>query len=275
MQTLHATLPNQLLHFDFLYIGPSISTCTYVLILKDDHTNYAWLRACKNADGDSAVQAILERCSAFGIVHDWCSDQGRHFVSLLMQSVARELRVKHRFTTAYAPWANGTVEVVCRSVLSALRKLCSEFSLAFTQWPMVLHIVQSLLNSTPSTKLGGRSPLTVFTMLPAENPVLTCLPKGPVEATSLETLRAEQCLNMTELQTVVGNMHKEVAATAEHLRERAVRVYNQRTNVQPINFGIGDYVLVGTVQRQKLPKLVVFCKVLTELCGSRMSRYSR
>jgi hypothetical protein len=56
-------------------------------------------------------------------------------------------------------------------------------------------------------------------MLPAEKPVLTCLPKGPVEATSLETLRAEQCFNMTELQTVVGNTHKEVAATADHLRE--------------------------------------------------------
>jgi Integrase core domain/Chromo (CHRromatin Organisation MOdifier) domain len=259
MQTLHATLPNQLLHFDFLYIGPSISACTYVLILKNDHTNYAWLGACKDADGDSAVQAILEWCSAFGIVHDWCSDQGRHFVNLLMQSVARELRVKHRFTTAYAPWANGPlpVEVVRRSGLSALRKLCSEFSWAFTQWPTVLHIVQSLLNSTPSTKLGGRSPLTVFTMLPAENPVLICLPKGPVEAASLETLRAEQCLNVTELQTVVGNMHKEVAATADHLREKAVRVHNQRTNMQLINFDIGDYVLVGTVQRQKLPKLVV------------------
>jgi hypothetical protein len=72
------------------------------------------------------------------------------------------------------------------------------------------------IDSTP-TDLGGRSPLTVFTMLPAENPVLACLPKDPVKATSLETL-AEQCLNLTELQTVVGNMHKEVAATADHLR---------------------------------------------------------
>jgi hypothetical protein len=81
-------------HFDFLCIGPNISGCTYVVILKDDHTNYAWLRACKNADGDSAVQAILEWCSAFGIVHDWCPDQGRHFVNLLTQSVAHELRVK-------------------------------------------------------------------------------------------------------------------------------------------------------------------------------------
>jgi Integrase zinc binding domain len=74
MQTLHATVPNQLLHFEFLYIGPSISGCTYVLILKDDHTNYAWIRPCKNADGDSAVRAILEWYSVFGIVHDWCSE---------------------------------------------------------------------------------------------------------------------------------------------------------------------------------------------------------
>jgi hypothetical protein len=62
---------------------------------------------------------------------------------------------------------------------------------------------------------------------------------------------------MTELQTGVGNMRKEVAAMADHLREKAVLVHNQRTNVQRINFDVGDYVFVGTVQRQKLPKLVV------------------
>jgi hypothetical protein len=52
-------------------------------------------------------------------------------------------------------------------------------------------------------------------------------------------------------------MRKEVAAMADQLRERAVLVHNQRTNVQLIKFDVGDYVLVGTVQRQKLPKLVV------------------
>jgi hypothetical protein len=82
MQTLHATLPNQLLHFDFFYIGPSISGCTHVLILKDDRTNYSWLRACKNADADSAVQAILEWCSAFGIVHDWYCSGWQYFTAL-------------------------------------------------------------------------------------------------------------------------------------------------------------------------------------------------
>jgi transposase InsO family protein len=95
--------------------GPSAAKPQfYNIILKDGHTKYAWLRASKNADGDSVVQTILEWCSAFGIVHDWCSDQGRHFVNLLMQSVACELRVKHRFTTAYVPWANGNVAVACK-----------------------------------------------------------------------------------------------------------------------------------------------------------------
>jgi hypothetical protein len=53
--------------------------------------------------------------------------------------------MKYRFTTAYAPWENGTVEAVFRSAFSALRKLCSEFSLAFTQWPTVLtHFAKSI-----------------------------------------------------------------------------------------------------------------------------------
>jgi transposase InsO family protein len=85
------------------------------------------LRPCKAADDKSATRAIVEWCAAFGIVHEWASDQGRHFCNTLLAAVAAELRVKHRFTTAYAPWANGTVEVVCRQVLKALWKLCSEF----------------------------------------------------------------------------------------------------------------------------------------------------
>jgi IS30 family transposase len=178
MHTRYATLQNQLLHFDFLYIGPCVSGCTYLLVLKDDHTNYTWLRPSRIADGESAVHAVLELCSTFGIVHNWCSDQGRNFVKFLMQSVARELRVQHRFTTAYAPWANGNVEMVCRIVLSSLRKLCSEFSLAFMEWPKVLYIVQSLLNSTPSNKLVGRSPLTPFTTLSCRKPFPDLFPEG-------------------------------------------------------------------------------------------------
>jgi transposase InsO family protein len=162
MRTLHATKPNQLLHFDFLFFGPSVEGYVYILILKDCLSNYVWLRPCKEADGTIAMRVIVEWCAAFRIVHKWASDQGHHFCNTLMAAVAAELRVRYRFTTAYAPWAKGTVEVACRQTLKAFRKLCSDFKLSFQEWPEVLHVVQSVLNNASSSNLRGNCPLTVF-----------------------------------------------------------------------------------------------------------------
>jgi hypothetical protein len=50
-----------------------------ILILKDDISNYVWLRPCRAADGTGAMWAIVEWCAAFGIVHESASDQGRYF----------------------------------------------------------------------------------------------------------------------------------------------------------------------------------------------------
>jgi hypothetical protein len=60
MHTLHATKPNQLLHFDFLFVGPRAEGYAYILILKNDLSNYVWLRPCKEADGTSAMRVIIE-----------------------------------------------------------------------------------------------------------------------------------------------------------------------------------------------------------------------
>ena len=40
---LHAQKRNQLIHFDYCYIGPSNIGDTYVLIVKDDFSSYVWL----------------------------------------------------------------------------------------------------------------------------------------------------------------------------------------------------------------------------------------
>lgn len=41
--TLHADEPNELIHFDYFYIGKSRKGVSYVLIIKNDATSYTWL----------------------------------------------------------------------------------------------------------------------------------------------------------------------------------------------------------------------------------------
>jgi hypothetical protein len=47
-EALHASKPNEVIHFDCLYIVPSVDDVKYVLIVKDDYSNYVWLKQCKN-----------------------------------------------------------------------------------------------------------------------------------------------------------------------------------------------------------------------------------
>jgi Integrase zinc binding domain len=58
---LHATRPNEFLHFDFLYIGLSRDgKYQYLLLLKDNLSGYQWLVPCRTADATATVDA----CSA-------------------------------------------------------------------------------------------------------------------------------------------------------------------------------------------------------------------
>lgn len=53
--TLHASKPNKVIHFDFLYMGHGIDTYKHVLVIKDDLSSYLWLMICKAADGETAA----------------------------------------------------------------------------------------------------------------------------------------------------------------------------------------------------------------------------
>ncbi|POM81780.1 Hypothetical protein PHPALM_204 [Phytophthora palmivora] len=125
---LHATKPNELIHFDYLSMPAS-------------------------SDGL----------------------RGAHFKNELVALLKKELGGSHHFTTAYCRWANGSVEVVNRILLRCLRALLSELKLAMSDWTSVLPIVQSALNQTPAYRLGGVTPVTAFTVLPATTPLRVIL----------------------------------------------------------------------------------------------------
>jgi Integrase core domain/Integrase zinc binding domain len=104
-EALHASkLFNEVIHFDYLYMSPSVDDAKYVLIVKDDYSNYVWLKQCKNTDADSTAAALIEWFAAFGVAHQWISDQGSHFQNTVMAAaIQKKLGTNHHFTTAYSP----------------------------------------------------------------------------------------------------------------------------------------------------------------------------
>jgi hypothetical protein len=102
---LHAIKPNEIMHFDFLYIGLSRDgKYQYLLLLKDDLSGYLWLVPCRTADTAATVDALMRWFAVFGVVLLWISDRDSHFKNEVVRRVQKELKAKHHFTTANCPW---------------------------------------------------------------------------------------------------------------------------------------------------------------------------
>ncbi|OWZ24452.1 Retrotransposon protein [Phytophthora megakarya] len=95
----------------------------------------------------SHVRMLMQRphmlhSSTGSQVSGWVSDQGTHFKNRVIEALKHLLGAHHHFTTARCPWSNGTIEVVTREVLRCARSLLSEWSLATTEWTLVIKIIQ-------------------------------------------------------------------------------------------------------------------------------------
>ena len=104
---------------------------------------------------------LMDWFATFGVCHTWVSDQGSHFKNEVIEALKRQLGAHHHFTTAYAPWSNGTVEVMNRLLVRLLRGLCSELKLKPTEWDSLLPMVMSALNHMPADRLKGVDTVTV------------------------------------------------------------------------------------------------------------------
>jgi transposase InsO family protein len=136
---LHATKPNEILHFDFLYIGLSRDRkYQYLLLLKDDLSGYLWLVPCRMADAAATVDALMRWLAVFGVVLLWISDRGSHIKNEVVRRVQKELKAKHHCTTANCPWSYDTIESACKQVIRAFRAVLSELKMYADEWPEVL-----------------------------------------------------------------------------------------------------------------------------------------
>ena len=70
-------------------------------------------------------------------------------------------------TTAYSPWANGTVEKVNNDIQKLFRSLLSEWHMESAQGSLLLPVIQSVLNHLPSPSRANCATLKIMTGLDA------------------------------------------------------------------------------------------------------------
>jgi transposase InsO family protein len=241
-EALHASKAKEVIHFDYLDVAPSVDNAKYVLIVKDDYSNYVWLQQCKNADADSTAAVLIKWFAAFGVAKQWVSDQGSHFTNTVMADIQKQLGTYHHFTAAYSPWANGTVEAVCKQTIRAARAMLSEMHLAPQEWRCVLPAIQAVLNNSPSSHRAGQTPLTAFTGHARDTPLsLTIL--RPIANHSLPFSKAQQLAEITTFTQQVEQLHKEVTDKVSRQRRKQMEAHNANTRLVQPNFSPGDYVV--------------------------------
>lgn len=59
-EALHADRPNELIHMDYVFMGPSKSGMLYTLVIKDDASKYVWLLPSIAANSDVTVDSLLK-----------------------------------------------------------------------------------------------------------------------------------------------------------------------------------------------------------------------
>lgn len=247
--------PDEVVHMDFLYMGLAEgSELQYVLVIKDDLSSYSWSLPYPTADSEAAVVGLSKWIAAFVKMVSIVTDGGSHFTASLMEVLTQDAGINHHLTTAYCPWANGTVERLCKEVLRATRALVSEWRLAPGKWTSVIECIQTVLNQSPVERLGRHSskddiwllPLEVFTgMKPIRFKVR---PTPLLDAESIAHLEDEYAKGLPDvnrLHVALAEIHEEVSAN------NSWNMHKLQTKVFSWSFHVGEYVMIRSTTRRK------------------------
>ncbi len=110
-------------------------------------------------------------------------------------------------------------------------------------WPNSVPAIRSIINNSPSRRLGGRAPITVQIGMPSGNPLTVALTDCNIQdVDTTDQAMILQMLNINKLLESLDKMHKAVYMT---LSAYAVERHNAKTHVVPYKHTVGYYVVVA------------------------------
>lgn len=112
-------------------MGPSAVGAKYILMFRDDHSNYCCLFAFPDTATVNAAIALIDWCAEFGVPDVYMSVGSTHFKNETLQLLRKDLKVPHHLTIPYYPWSNGAVERLRKELLCMARAVLSEIQKGF------------------------------------------------------------------------------------------------------------------------------------------------
>jgi transposase InsO family protein len=132
-----ATAPFEVIGMDFL--GPikpeSLNGNKHVLVITDAFSKWTEVVALPDQTAETTCRALMDRIILYhGPPKIIVTDRGSNFTSRLFNSLCKELKTKHKTTTAYHPQSNGMTERFKKTVVEMVRKYIDD---GFENWEEV------------------------------------------------------------------------------------------------------------------------------------------
>lgn len=232
-------VPFDTLHID--HLGPFCKSNgkTYIFAIIDGFTKFVWLEAVSAANAKGAIVALTNLSKVFGCPVRIVSDRGSAFTSREFKQFCERFGIKHVLNAVASPRANGQVERLNRTILSALTAQMGEERKG---WDAYLPKVQLGINSTISQG-SGKSPLELLCGL---RPRLVGELQGP-----LGTIEN------------VADLRSEAAECIEKNANRMSTRYNKQRRITE-SLPIGSLVMV---ERKILRKGLMSGKLVPRYAG--------
>jgi hypothetical protein len=243
----HGSRPGQVIHFDYLYMQgiDDSSEPQWLGIIRDDFSGMVRLSFVHNPNSDHAAEHLLDWMSCYGTPEVLVTDQTTYFTGNLLKRLTARKHINHHLVIPYIHYSNGTVEVICKLVLQAVRVLLSELRWEKKDWKHLVPSIQYYLNHKVQTKLVGRAPIEVMSpAIPRDNPLdVIFKDSGALIASGTQIGEQRMTEILDEVEAYLPALHKEVKSMTD--KQRRLHKKHADKVAKPVNFGIGDFVLIA------------------------------
>jgi hypothetical protein len=131
----------------------------------------------------------------------------------------------------------------------------SELKIYADEWPEVVNMAQSILNSSLSTRLNKRTPMQFFTKNAATTSLALMLKDNVRVSALLEFIKGEKLVELEKQSRAMTKIHAQASGKASRHRKASIQKHNDKTHVRSPNFQVGDYVLVAEHRKSGTYKL--------------------
>ena len=136
-------------------------------MIVDAFTHYVALNPVPHCNADYEYTTLYEHWIAkFGLPKIVFTDKGTEFISNEIITLCHLYNIKHKPRTSHAPWTNGLVEGMNRSLQEYLRRIISGNDTRYAQWSTDVKLFPLSYNSKITTTLGLSPYEIVFNQKP-------------------------------------------------------------------------------------------------------------